>query len=378
MQASKVYWCDLRTHGRVSRLEKLERLLRAAGLADMDLENKFVAIKMHLGEPGNLAFLRPAYAGVVAGVVREAGGRPFLTDCNTLYVGGRKNAVDHLDTASKNGFNPLTCGCQVIIADGLKGTDDVEVVVPGGEYVTRAKIGRAIMDADVVVSLTHFKGHDQTGFGGAIKNIGMGCGSRAGKMEQHAAGRPHVDPKRCIGCMACASICAHGAISHRDERPRLAVIDQDACVGCGHCMGVCNQDAIIANDAAASEILGRRMAEYAAAVCAGRPAFHVSLVIDVVPNCDCWDLNDSAMVPDVGFFASFDPVALDQACVDAVNAAPTIPGSLLADAEASRPDAPDLCDHIHTMSPNTSWQATLDQAERVGLGTRGYELVKVG
>ena len=121
-----------------------------------------------------------------------------------------------------------------------------------------------------------------------------------------------------------------------------------------------------------------RMAEYAAAVCAGRPAFHVSLVIDVVPNCDCWDLNDSAMVPDVGFFASFDPVALDQACVDAVNAAPTIPGSLLADAEASRPDAPDPHDHIHTMNPNTSWQATLDQAVRVGLGTRDYELVKVG
>lgn len=378
MQASKVYWCDLRTHGRVSRLEKLEHLLHAAGLTGMDLENKFVAIKMHLGEPGNLAFLRPAYAGVVADVVREAGGKPFLTDCNTLYVGGRKNAVDHLDTAFKNGFNPLTCGCQVIIADGLKGTDDVEVPVPGGEYVTRAKVGRAIMDADVVISLTHFKGHDQTGFGGAIKNIGMGCGSRAGKMEQHAAGRPHVDPERCIGCMACASICAHGAISHRDERPRLATIDQGACVGCGHCMGVCNQDAIIANDDAASEILGRRMAEYAAAVCVGRPAFHVSLVIDVVPNCDCWDLNDSAMVPDVGFFASFDPVALDQACVDAVNAAPTIPGSLLADAEASQPDVPDPCDHIHTMNPNTSWQATLDQAERVGLGTRDYELVKVG
>ena len=152
----------------------LERLCRKAGLADMDLANKFVAIKMHFGEPGNLSFLRPNYARVVADLVREAGGKPFLTDCNTLYVGERKNALDHLDAATANGFGPLTTGCQVIIADGLKGTDDVEVPVAGGVHVQNAKIGRAIMDADVFISLTHFKGHDQTGFGGALKNIGMG------------------------------------------------------------------------------------------------------------------------------------------------------------------------------------------------------------
>ena len=155
----------------------LERLCRRAGLPDMSLANKFVAIKLHLGEPGNLSFLRPNYARVVADLVREAGGKPFLTDCNTLYVGERKNALDHLDASTQNGFGPLTTGCQVIIADGLKGTDDVEVPVEGGVHVRSAKIGRAIMDADALVSLTHFKGHDQTGFGGALKNIGMGCGS---------------------------------------------------------------------------------------------------------------------------------------------------------------------------------------------------------
>ena len=377
MSASTVWWCDLRTHGTTSRLQKLERLCRAAGLTQMDLDNKFVAIKMHLGEPGNLSFLRPNYARVVADLVREAGGKPFLTDCNTLYVGERKNALDHLDAAYENGFGPQTCGCHVIIADGLKGTDDVEVPVASGVHVSRAKIGRAIMDADVLVSLTHFKGHDQTGFGGALKNIGMGSGSRAGKMEQHAAGKPHVDQDLCVGCMACASACAHGAISYRVKRPRLAAIDQDLCVGCGHCMGVCNQDAIIANDEAASEILGERVAEYSKAVCDGRPCFHVSLVIDVSPNCDCWELNDSAIVPDIGFFASFDPVALDQACVDAVNAAPVVPGSLLAEAEAGHPDDPHLHDHLHMTNPNTSWEATLAHAERIGHGTRAYELVKV-
>lgn len=374
---SKVWWCDLRTHGTRSRLQMLERLCRRAGLADMDLANKFVAIKLHLGEPGNLSFLRPNYAKVVADLVREAGGKPFLTDCNTLYVGERKNALDHLDAATANGFGPLTTGCQVIIADGLKGTDDVEVPVEGGVHVQAAKIGRAIMDADAVISLTHFKGHDQTGFGGALKNLGMGSGSRAGKMEMHAAGKPHVDQELCIGCLACAHACAHGAISHRAERPHLASINQDLCVGCGHCMGVCNQDAIIANDAAASEILGERIAEYSKAVCDGRPCFHVSLVIDVSPNCDCWELNDSAIVPDVGFFASFDPVALDQACVDAVNAAPAIPTSLLGDEERAHPDDPQLHDHIHMTNPNTSWEATLAHAEHIGHGTRSYELLKV-
>ena len=374
---SKVWWCDLRTHGKTSRPQMLERLCRKAGLVDMDLANKFVAIKMHFGEPGNLSFLRPNYARVVADLVREAGGKPFLTDCNTLYVGERKNALDHLDAATANGFGPLTTGCQVIIADGLKGPDDVEVPVTGGVHVQKAKIGRAIMDADVFISLTHFKGHDQTGFGGALKNIGMGCGSRAGKMEQHAAGRPHVDQERCIGCMACASACAHGAISHRAEHPRLASIDQTKCVGCGHCMGVCNQDAIVPNDEAATQILGERIAEYSKAVCDGRPCFHVSLVIEVSPNCDCWELNDSPMVPDIGFFASDDPVALDQACVDAVNSAPTNPLSVLADEEHAHPDDPRIHDHLHMANPNTSWEATLEHAEKIGHGTRSYELIKV-
>ena len=310
--------------------------------------------------------------------MKECGGKPFLTDCNTLYVGSRKNALDHLDAATLNGFGPLTCGCHVIIADGIKGMDDVEVPIEGGTHFDHALIGRAIMDADVFVSLTHFKGHDQAGFGGAVKNIGMGCGSRPGKMAMHQAARPYVDAERCVGCMACAKICAHGAISHAEERPRKASIDLDKCLGCGHCAGICNFDAIVFDDSATSKVLGERMAEYAKAVVDGRPCFHVSLVIDVSPNCDCWDLNDSAIVPDVGFFASFDPVALDQACVDAVNAAPTIASSLLGDEERERPDDPLMHDHIHMTNPNTDWEPTLEHAERIGIGTRAYELVKVG
>ena len=190
---SVVYFTNFRARPGTSVLQKLEKLIRAAGIGNIDMEKKMVAIKIHFGEPGNLAYLRPNYAKVVADVVKSLGGMPFLTDCNTLYVGRRKNALDHMDAAYENGFSPFSTGCHVIIADGLKGTDDVEVPVEGGQYVTTAKIGRAIMDADVFISLNHFKGHESTGFGGAIKNIGMGCGSRRGKMEQHNSAKPTVD-----------------------------------------------------------------------------------------------------------------------------------------------------------------------------------------
>ena len=206
--ASKVYWADLRADFHENLQQKLTRLMKTAGMGEIDFDRKFVAIKMHFGEPGNLAFLRPNWAKTVADFVKERGGKPFLTDCNTLYVGGRKNGLDHLDTACLNGFNPMTTGCQVIIADGIKGSDEVAVPVAGGELVKEAKIGRAVMDADVFISLTHFKGHEEAGFGGALKNIGMGCGSRAGKMEQHNAGKPHVDHEHCVGCGMCTRICA--------------------------------------------------------------------------------------------------------------------------------------------------------------------------
>ena len=204
MEASKVYYTDFRCPVGTSLLDKLRRVCIAAGIKDIDMDGKFVAIKMHFGELGNLAFLRPNYAKVVADLCKEQGGLPFLTDCNTLYPGSRKNALEHLTCAQLNGFWPMTTGCQVIIADGLRGTDEAEVPVPNGEYCKTAKIGRAIMDADIFISLTHFKGHESTGFGGTLKNIGMGCGSRAGKMIQHAAGHPEVQQSLCRGCHRCA------------------------------------------------------------------------------------------------------------------------------------------------------------------------------
>lgn len=366
--ASKVYWADFRADFRENLQQKLTRLMKTAGMGEIDFDNKYVAIKMHFGEPGNLAFLRPNWAKTVADFVKERGGKPFLTDCNTLYVGGRKNGLDHLDTAMLNGFNPMTTGCQVIIADGIKGNDEVEVPVEGGEYVKNAKIGRAVMDADVFISLTHFKGHESAGFGGALKNIGMGCGSRAGKMEQHNAGKPHVVQKHCVGCKLCTKICAHDAISVQD---RKAAIDHSKCVGCGRCIAVCARNAITVNIDESNTNLSRKISEYAKAVVDGRPCFHISLIIDVSPNCDCRAENDAAIVPNVGMFASFDPVALDMACVDAVNTQPILRGSA-----ADIGDFHDQ-DHFHCIHPDTDWMSCLEHAEKLGLGTREYELIKI-
>ncbi|MEG0813101.1 MAG: DUF362 domain-containing protein, partial [Clostridium sp.] len=212
MTTSNVYYTNLRTTFNENLLQKLSRLVKKAGMLDqIDFKNKYTAIKIHFGEPGNLAYLRPNYSKVIVDLIKEQGGKVFLTDCNTLYVGGRKNALDHLDSAYTNGYNPFATGCHILIADGLKGTDEVLVPIDG-EYVKEAKIGRAIMDADIFISLSHFKGHEATGFGGALKNIGMGCGSRAGKMEMHNATSPFVRQDPCIGCGACQRNCAHGAI----------------------------------------------------------------------------------------------------------------------------------------------------------------------
>ena len=376
MEKAKVYFTDFRTAAYGDGLPaKLKKLMRRAGVGTIDMEGKFVAIKMHFGELGNISYLRPNYAKAVADLVKEEGGKPFLTDCNTMYPGSRKNALEHLYCAWENGFTPMTVGCPVLIGDGLKGTDDVAVPVVGGEYVKEAKIGRAVMDADVFISLSHFKGHETTGFGGAIKNIGLGCGSRAGKAEQHSNGKPSIDAARCRGCRKCRRECANDGLVFDSETGKMTV-DLAHCVGCGRCLGACNFDAIEFREDDAVEVLNRRMAEYAKAVVDGRPHFHVSLIVDVSPYCDCHGENDAPILPDIGMFASFDPIALDQACVDACLAAEPIRNSQLGD-NLAKPEW--HCHHNHFMdsNPNVEWEATLDHGEKIGLGTRSYELKRI-
>ena len=366
MSKSDVFFTDFRTefHG-ASLLCKIQKLMKKAGFESIDFTDKFTAIKMHFGEAGNLAYLRPNYARAIAEYVKELGGKPFLTDCSTLYVGGRKNALDHLDTAAMNGFNQITAGCQILIGDGLKGTDEVDVPVPNGTYFTTAKIGRTIMDADVFLSLTHFKGHEKMGIGGVVKNIGMGCGSRAGKMEMHSDGKPVVIANRCVGCGICAKNCAHDALTPEGKK---MTIDHNKCTGCGRCISACPKDALAATWGQHDKILDEKTAEYAAAVLNGRPHFHVCLLCDITPNCDCHGENDAAILPDIGILAGFDPVAIDVAACDLCKKAPRLKNTWLDDC----PEGEDVFDDAHG---NTRWRDTIEYAVKIGLGSDQYNLI---
>ena len=375
MEKSKVYFTDFRARLGEGLPTKLKRLMKKAGFASMDMEGKFVAIKIHFGELGNISYLRPNYAKAVADMVKEAGGIPFLTDCNTLYPGSRKNAIEHMYCAWENGFTPMTVGCPVIIGDGLKGTDDIAVPVKGGTYIKEAKIGRAIMDADIFISLTHFKGHETTGFGGTIKNIGMGCGSRAGKKDQHSNGKPTIDPEVCRGCKRCMRECANQGLEF-DETTKKMQVNAENCLGCGRCLGACNFDAIcFVNDAAVKE-LNCRMAEYAKAVVDGRPNFHISLIVDVSPYCDCHGENDAPILPNVGMLASFDPLALDQACADLCLKQQPLPNSVLSD-NMKKADFCDRHDHFENTTVDSEYKSCLEHGEEIGLGSREYELIEM-
>lgn len=372
MPSSEVFFTDLRVKPPYNLLKKLERLVVRAGIEKIDFDRKLVALKIHFGEPGNMAYIRPNYSAVLVKFLKSKGAIPFLTDCNTLYHGRRSNAPFHIDAAFENGFNPIVTGCPVIIADGIKGTEFREIPVDL-ELCKTARIGSAIADSDVIITMTHFKGHELTGFGGALKNLGMGCASVGGKLYLHSGSSPRIYEKNCTGCRVCEKYCAHDAIKVGPDK--IAHIDYDKCVGCGQCVAVCQYDASRVVWASTSETACKRITEYALAAVKEKPAFHINFIINVSPDCDCWDTNDYPLVPDIGIAASFDPVALDYACAEMVMAAPALPGSKIR--ERHDHDEMQGKDKFKAAHPDTYWRAGLEHGEKIGLGRLAYKLVNI-
>ncbi len=372
MEPTKVYFTNLRTNPSLNLQKKLVLLIKKAGIDNIHFDKKLTAIKIHFGEPGNLAYLRPNFAATIVKYVLQKGGKPFLTDSNTLYSGARSNAVDHLKAASENGYNPLVTNCPVIIADGLRGADYKEIKIDQ-EICKTAKIGKAIADADILISMNHFKGHELTGFGGALKNIGMGSASVGGKLELHSSSSPTIQENNCTGCRICEKNRAHDAITVGKDN--IAHIDYYKCIGCGQCVAVCQYDAASVVWQGAAELVGKKIAEYSFAALKDKPNFHINFILDVSPDCDCWHYNDYPIVPNLGIAASIDPVALDQACADMVKKAPALPGSKICDSHAH--DTLEGKDKFRLAHPSSLWEDGLTHAEKIGLGTRNYEIVNL-
>ena len=369
--ASKVFFANMRTRSHAdSKIAKVARLCDALNLSGMIRPDELVAVKLHFGEYGNDTFLHPPFAGQVVDKIKACGGKPFLTDTSTLYSGSRRNAVDHLNTAYGHGFSPATVHAPVIIADGLMGHND-ELVPVNLKHFKEVHIATEIRRATSMVVLSHFKGHEMAGFGGAIKNLAMGCASVAGKRDQHAT-KVVVNESACVGCGMCESVCPVGAAQMRASGK--AFIEPSTCIGCFECITVCQTKAISLDWVTELPLFMERMTEYAYGAVQGKSGrtCYINFVLNVTPDCDCAGWSDAPLVPDLGILASHDPVAIDQACYDLVTQAQSINGCACGHEQQGR----GLDKFAHRWD-KTCGTVQLTYGEAIGLGSRKYELVEL-
>ena len=365
---SEVFGITLRTHFRENLMEKLKRLFLALEPEKVVDPQSLWGIKLHFGERGCHTFIRPHLVRPFSDCFKSLSAKPFLTDANTLYAGGRTNAVDHLETALAHGFSLEVTGAPLIISDGLRGSNEVGIEVNHGD-VSTAWVSVDIIEADGILLLSHVKGHEMTGFGGALKNLGMGAASRRGKMDQHAVVSPKVTSKKCVGCRRCLTQCDHQALSMTSAKK--ALIDPDKCVGCAACIPICPEGAIDIRWDSDVPKLERKMMEYAKAALHGKDgrALYINYVGDLSPLCDCANHSDAPIAANIGYLASCDPVALDLASAELVNQAPGLPGGVLP-KEALAPGA----DKWEALHPGTNWRYQLEYAAEIGLGSLDYRL----
>lgn len=366
---SKVYFADMRAGSKENLFAKISRLMKEAGLAVVVARGDLVAVKVHFGEKGNHAFVRPIFVRRVVDEIKGAGAIPFLTDSSTLYPGERKEAASALACAIENGFAFSVVGAPLIMSDGLRGHTAVDVPIEG-ELLKKVSIGMEIVEAHALVAVSHFKCHELTGFGGTLKNLGMGCASRTGKMQQHSTVAPKVAERFCNGCSVCLQSCAHAAIAIMEGK---AQIDPELCVGCSRCITACLQKAINIQWNESASLVMKKMAEYAKGAIAGKEkkTLYLNFITQVSPACDCYGHADAPIVNDIGICASTDPVALDQACADLVNNARGNEGTALASGHEPGGDK------FRGVHPDIDWEVQLEHGEKIGLGTRAYELVKI-
>jgi uncharacterized Fe-S center protein len=373
-----VFFADLKAVSGKTIFDKLDILLDRTDLKGKIREKDLVAIKLHFGEKGNTAFVRPIFLRRVVDRVKSCKGKPFLTDTNTLYRGARQEAISHMTTAFENGFAYSVVDAPILIADGLRGNSSVKVRIDKPLFKT-VSIAHAIYMADAMISVAHFKGHELSGFGGALKNLGMGCASREGKLSQHSNISPKVKKKDCKGCKLCLSWCPKDAISMlppREEdrgKPGVAFIDPEKCIGCGECILTCPTGAVQIQWNETIPIFQKKIVEYAYGAVHKKKGkiLYLNFLTQVTPACDCNGFSDTPIVNDIGILASEDPVAIDQASVDLVNLEEGNRSSkLLKNWEKGG-------DKFRAIYPEVDWSIQLACGEEIGLGTREYELIRI-
>jgi uncharacterized protein len=337
--------------------EAVDRLLDSADLPSLAARNDRVAVKVHVGEVGLRTALPPEVASPVARRLRAAGALPFFTDTAVLYSGRRSNGVAHTEVAIEHGFTMERAGAVFIPADGMIGNLEVEVGIEGRHY-SSVGVAEAVAHANALVTVSHMTGHMLSGFGATLKNIGMGCAPRKGKLLQHSDTKPFVKNDRCGVCCICTTHCPTGAIA-LDEQGFVR-IDEATCTGCGECLAHCRDGAIGFQWDAGSATMQEKMVEHAVGAVKAVKG-HILCILGIVnltQHCDCWGAGSEIVAPDIGFAMSIDPVALDQAALDLVAASTGQPLDRIA-------------------WPKLDGTVQLSYAESLGLGSRSYSLIQI-